>query len=295
MTSPPPPSLSLFLPPPVPESVVTSRVPVAISSRGGAPTALYRRPRCGVVRRECLSAAACAPQWRGAQRDRAVPGTPGSALAAGGVVARADPRPAREVGGGAEHGHVRPAFGEQHDRGPDGDAGNGAHPLQRCGKRCRGPVQCGVELGDGGVEEVDVGEHLRDQQTVVSCPESAGQGLAQGGDLRAQPAAGQLGQRVRVVLPGEKRLQDGPPGLGQQCGGDAGQLDPGVLHDLLQPLHDAGAFLDQGAAVPGQIAQLADRGWGYEAGPDQAVLDHLRDPRRVGYVGLAAGHVVHTS
>ena len=44
--------------------------------------------------------------------------------------------------------------------------------------------------------------------------------------------------------------------------------------------------------MPGEIAQLADRGWGYEAGPDQAVLDHLRDRRRVGYVGLAAGHVV---
>jgi len=46
-------------------------------------------------------------------------------------------------------------------------------------------------------------QHLRDQQAVMGGPESAGQGLAQGGDLRTEPAAGQLGQRVRVVLAGQ--------------------------------------------------------------------------------------------
>jgi len=58
-----------------------------------------------------------------------------------------------------------------------------------------------------------VGEHLGDQQAVMADAESAGQGFAQGGDLGAQPAAGQLGERVGVVLPGQQRLQDGPPGL----------------------------------------------------------------------------------
>jgi hypothetical protein len=97
---------------------------------------------------------------------------------------------------------------------------------------------------------------------------------------------------VGIVLPGQQGFQDGPPGLGQQRRGDAGQLDPGVLHHLLQPLDHPGALLDQGAAVAGQVPQLADRWRWDEAGPDQAVLDHLRDPGRVGHVGLAAGHVV---
>jgi hypothetical protein len=196
------------------------------------------------------------------------------------------------VPGGAEHGHVRSAFGEQHDRGADRDTGDGAHPCEHGLKRCRRAVESGVEFGDGGVEEVDVRQHLGDQQAVMSDAEAAGQGLAQGGDLRAEPATGQLGQRVRVVLPHQQRLQDGPPGLGQQRRGDAGQLDPGVQHHLLQPLDHAGAFLDQGAPVPGQITQLPDRWRRDEAGPNQAVFDHLRDPSRVGHVGLAAGHVV---
>ncbi len=48
----------------------------------------------------------------------------------------------------------------------------------------------------------------------------------------------------------------------------------------------------RGAAVPGEIAQLADgRRWD-EARADQPVLDRLGDPRRITHVGLAAGDVV---
>jgi hypothetical protein len=173
------------------------------------------------------------------------------------------------------------------------ETGDGAHPLQHGVKRCCRRVEARVQLGDGSFEEVDVGQHLGDQQSVVLGAESAGQGLPQCRDLAAQPTPRQLGQDVGVVLPSQKGLQHRPPGLGQQRRGDAGEFDPGVLHHLLQPLHYPGAFLDQGAAVAGQIAQRPDRWRWHETGPDQAVLDHLRDPRRVGHVGLAAGHVVH--
>jgi hypothetical protein len=49
----------------------------------------------------------------------------------------------------------------------NGDAGDGAHPLQHGLKRLGSLGEAGVELGYGGVEEIDVGQHLRDQQPVV--------------------------------------------------------------------------------------------------------------------------------
>ena len=67
---------------------------------------------------------------------------------------------------------------------------------------------------------------------------------------------------------------------------------PGVLEHLVQPLGLTSALLDLGLAVAGQLAQLADRAGRHEAGADQAVLDQLGDPGRIGDVGLAPRDVV---
>jgi hypothetical protein len=123
-------------------------------------------------------------------------------------------------------------------------------------------------------------------------PELSGQRLLQRRDLAAQSSLGQLCQLGRVADPGQQRVQDRPPGLGQQGGGDTGELDAGVLEHLLQPLDDPGAFLDEHPAVAGQVPQLPDRCRRHEAGRDQPVLEQLGDPGRVGHVGLATRDVV---
>ena len=51
----------------------------------------------------------------------------------------------------------------------------------------------------------------------------------------------------------------------------------------------AGALLDEDLAGAGEVAKLADRGGGHEAGAHETVLEELRDPHAILHVGLAAG------
>jgi len=95
------------------------------------------------------------------------------------------------------------------------------------------------------------------------------------------------------VRPGDQGFQHRPARDPDDVGGHAGELDPGVLEHLVQPLDLPAAFLDLGLAVAGQVAQLPDRAGRHERGTDQPVLDQLGDPGGIGHIGLAAGHVVH--
>ena len=63
-----------------------------------------------------------------------------------------------------------------------------------CGSQDGGdPV---AEVGDRGVERVDVREQLRDHHAVVLDLEAAGERLAQLRDLLAHPGLGQLGELI---------------------------------------------------------------------------------------------------
>ena len=135
-----------------------------------------------------------------------------------------------------------------------------------------------------------MGQQLAQQQRMMGA-EAALQCLPQRRQLGPQATLGQFGQHGRVVGSRDQRVQHRPAGHAQHVAGDRAQLDPGVLQDLLQPLGFPGSLLDQRLAVAGQIAQLPDRLGSHERGSDQAVLDQLADPHRVGHVGLAPGHV----
>ena len=112
------------------------------------------------------------------------------------------------------------------------------------------------------------------------------------GDLAPAVAPRQLGQRRRVVLAGDQRLDHGPARDAQHVGGDAGQLDVGVLQHLLDAVGHRGPVADQLGPLPRQVAQLADRRRRDEAGREQAVLEQLGDPLGVLDVGLAAGDLL---
>ena len=130
-----------------------------------------------------------------------------------------------------------------------------------------------------------------EQGVVVGEP--AGQRLGQVADLLAQHAAGQVSQHRRVTLAGDQRFDHRPAGHAESIGGHRVQLDPAVLADLTQPLVLPGAFLDQLASVAGQLADRGDLGRWNEAAAQQPDLAQLREPYRVGGVGLAAGYVLH--
>jgi hypothetical protein len=183
-------------------------------------------------------------------------------------------------------------LGDEHLGHPATDAGDGHHPLDYLGDRAQQHLDLLIGLGDRGLQPVDVGQHLRDQQPVMLDPEPVGQRLPQRRNLRTQPALRQLRQHRRVLLTGQQGGQDRPAGLAQDRRGDRGQLDPRVLQHLLQPLNGPGPLLGQPSAVSGQIPQQPNRTRRHETRAHQPVLDQLRDPQRIGDIGLAAGHIM---
>jgi hypothetical protein len=113
------------------------------------------------------------------------------------------------------------------------------------------------------------------RRCAVVAGEAALQRLAQRGDLLAQRALGQLGEHVGVVGAGDQRVEHLAGRDAEHLGGDRGELDPGVLQGLLDPLHLASAFLDLGFAVADQVAQLTQRPRRHKARAHQPVLEQL--------------------
>jgi hypothetical protein len=99
--------------------------------------------------------------------------------------------------GGLEGGHVAAGLGDDHLCGAALHAGDRARQLNRRGERGDLLLDRGRQTLDRFVQEVDVGEDLPDDQRVL-CVETALERLAQRGELRAQLAARDVGERVRV-------------------------------------------------------------------------------------------------
>ena len=193
--------------------------------------------------------------------------------------------------GGGEPGHVRAGLGDDHIGGQGADPGDGADQLPEALKRLDHHLDPGGELADGlGVPVDQVQVHPGQEGVVLA--ETAVQGLGQLGDLRPQPTLGQIGQPGRVPIAGDQRLDHRPPGHAQDVGGHRGQLDPGILQQLLQPLDLPAAFAGDRGPGPGQVAQLPDRLGRHERAPDQPVRAELGQPGRVRDIGLAARRVL---
>src|SRR5215213_6394702 len=90
-----------------------------------------------------------------------------AALAAGDVVAGAAARPACQVPGGREHGHVDADLGDDDLGGAFADPGDGVQPVT--GHRERGDhlVDAAVQGGDGAFQVLQVVKGQPDQQRVV--------------------------------------------------------------------------------------------------------------------------------
>src|SRR5215216_147046 len=87
--------------------------------------------------------------------------------------------------------------------------------------------------------------------------EAALERQAQGRQLRPQLALGELGQGGGVCLTLAERAQHRPARGAGQPGRHRGQLDGGVLEQLLQAVGLTRALPDERLAIAGQVAQLA--------------------------------------
>ncbi len=108
----------------------------------------------------------------------------------------------------------------------------------------------------------------------------------------AQLALGQLGEHGRVGRARDERVQHRPPRRAEDVCGDAVELDPRILEDLVQPVRLPLALADLRLAVAGQVPQRPDRLRRHETAFEQARLQQLAQPGRVRNVRLAARHLL---
>ena len=190
------------------------------------------------------------------------------------------------MAGGGKHAHVRPGLGDDHLGGSPPDARDRAQELNRRRERDESLLERVREPLDLLIEEVQVGEDRADQQH-VQLVEAALERLAQPRQLLAQAAAGELGEQLGVSGARHQRVEHRPPGGAEDVGGDAVELDVGVLKRLVQPLGLPVALGDLGLAIAGELAQLADRLGRHEVGLQKPRLGELAKPRGIRHVGLA--------
>ncbi len=194
--------------------------------------------------------------------------------------------------GAGEHAHVGADLSDHRFGGALGDAGD------RGGQRdggLPGRAQLGLDrvrkLGDVLVQEVQMGQDRADDQRVVRF-EATLKRLPERRDLGAQLPFGQVGEHPGVGGSGHQRVEHRATRDTEDVGGDAVELDPGVLQRLVQPVGLALALGDLRLAIPGQRPQPALGLGRHEAAAQQAGLHQLTKPLRVRHVGLAPGHVL---
>jgi len=215
----------------------------------------------------------------------------GAALAGALVVARAQPGPGDQVACGGEPAHVGADLGDDDLGGQVTDAGDGAQQLDRLAERVQAAVHLRVDLGQGGVERVDLAQ-VQPQQEPVPVGDAPGQRRLDPLGRRLDAFLHQGKQPFGVGLLLDQRLDDRPPAFAHDVGQHRAELDVGVFQRLLQPLHVAGLLAHQLLARAQQGAHLLRRRLGHKARADQAVRQQVGQPDGVGYVGLAAGHVL---
>jgi hypothetical protein len=112
------------------------------------------------------------------------------------VVARAQPRPTRDVAGRGEDPHVQAKLGDKDLSRPLIDSRNRIQPGSCLRERGDDRLDPLAPAGHGLVKIVEMREELTHEKGVMSA-KSSGQCLAQGRQFRAQPSTCQIGQDVR--------------------------------------------------------------------------------------------------
>jgi hypothetical protein len=149
----------------------------------------------------------------------------------------------------------------------------------------------GVDLGDRGLERIDLAEVETEQQALVS-RQAATQGFDDLGARGPDPGADPAGEAFGIALALGQSVEDGAPARPHDVREHRAELEVGRLQEPVDPLHVRGLLPGQLLAGAGEVAQRLDRHRRHEAGADQAMRQQVGQPRRVVHVGLAAGHVL---
>jgi hypothetical protein len=195
------------------------------------------------------------------------------------------------VTGGGEAIHVDPDLRQDDLGAAASHPRDGAQPADLLSERGHEPLDLLVQLLDPGSQMVDVLE-VHAQQEVVVLSEAPLEREPQVGNLGPHPATCVVGQHRRVLLSGEQPVEHVAGRLTEDVGHHGVQLDPRVLQELLDALGLLGAVGDQFLAIPGEVAEVGDRGRRHEASPQQPALGELGQPGRVRHVRLAAGNAL---
>ena len=110
-----------------------------------------------------------------------------------------------------------------------------------------------------------------------------------------QPALGQVGQHLGVLLSPGHGFQHGPPRYPQHISGHRGQLDVGPFQHFLNSVGLPAALLHQAPPVAGQFPQLPLGPVRDETGLQKAVAQQVGNPFGILHVGLAPRHGLHVA
>ena len=171
--------------------------------------------------------------------------------------------------------HVSTDLGDDRLGGHLVDAGNPVQERDECKKRLQLLVDAPIVVGDHPVKELDVRAVLSEQEPMM-VGHPAVQRLFQLFAFGLQPSARQRGQLLRILLAVDDRPHHVPARLAHHVGCDRGQLDVGVLQDLVDAIDHRAALAHQAPPSARQIAQLTNRSGRNEAAPHQPVLEQLR-------------------
>ena len=130
--------------------------------------------------------------------------------------------------------------------------------LEDCDRRAKGldvGVDLLVNLGDGGIDGVDVLEQ-RAQSKAMMLGHTAPQRGLQFGRCRFDPPMRQRRQRLWVGLAADQGLDHPPAGQAGDVGDDRIELNVGVLQRLLETLDMAAALAHELLAHPQDVAHL---------------------------------------
>src|SRR5215216_4269289 len=144
---------------------------------------------------------------------------------------------------GGKAAHVHPDLRYEGFGGPTIDAGDGAKERHLLlAERGDHPLYLFAKARYRLIEVVDVGQYVPGHEGVMS-REVPFEGLFERRDLLAQAPLGQLRQNLRVGGAAKERLDHRPPRSSQHPRCNRGELDPGLLQDLLKTLDLLSALL----------------------------------------------------
>src|SRR5450755_1784226 len=137
-----------------------------------------------------------------------------------------------------------------------------------------------VQLGDLGGQVIDEVQQHADLET-VDVAEPAGQGLLQLGLAGVQPVIAERGQRGGAALAVHQGLQEPAAAAAHQVRDHAGDLQQGILQDLLDPVLVTDPVMGQVRPQPGQRPQVADGLRRHERAAQHAPFTQLAQPHAV--------------